>query len=424
MGKKLILKLMFIIFLLSFSKSADAIPAYARKYEVSCETCHIAFPRLNSFGEEFAGNNMRLDNWEETGTINTGDERLALPSSAPIAFRAQAFVQAREGEEVDPVTGPTGNESNFDFQAPYLIKLLAGAPLSEHLTFYFYAIYAEKGGNGEVVVEDAWFRHDDLFGTEIGMMLGQFQVSDLMFLRETRLNFQDFMVYRMAGITYDRGLLFDRDFGFFDLAVGAVNGNGVSANFDINSPGFSRPDNMFDNDSDKSVFGRIGTEVGGISAGFFGLTGDQKNATGTAGTETGTRDTDKLILGFDLSGDFNDKIYWYLQGLWNRWDGFLDENRDYDWFGGFAGVDYIYNDFWAFSLLYNFADANDFDGTSTVYEGIDINTITAGVSYYFMRNVKVVLEGNVDLIKKDSDTDFVGHESKESYILIGFDAAF
>ena len=85
---------------------------------------------------------------------------------------------------------------------------------------------------------------------------------------------------------------------------------------------------------------------------------------------------------------------------------------------------YVTNDFWAFSLLYNFADANDFDGTGTVYEGIDINTITAGVSYYFMRNMKVVLEGNLDLIEKDNDTDFVGHESKESYVLLGFDAAF
>lgn len=210
MTKKLTLTVIFITFVLSLSKSVDAIPAFARKYELSCETCHAAFPRLNSFGEQFAADNMRLDDWKEMGTIDTGDERLVLPDSAPIAIRTQAYVQARQGENIDPITGPTGNESNFDFQSPYLIKLLAGAPLSEHITFYFYAIFAEKGGNGETVVEDAWFRHDDLFDAGIGMTLGQFQISDLLFVRETRLNFQDFMVYRMAGITYDRGLLFDR----------------------------------------------------------------------------------------------------------------------------------------------------------------------------------------------------------------------
>ena len=31
---------------------AEAIPAFARKYSVSCMTCHVAFPQLNSFGRE------------------------------------------------------------------------------------------------------------------------------------------------------------------------------------------------------------------------------------------------------------------------------------------------------------------------------------------------------------------------------------
>ncbi len=420
--KKIIVLLLLAVFFSTVQ--AEAIPAFARKYSLSCETCHVAFPRLSLFGEQFVADNMRLDDWQEADTVNTGDDRLVLPASPPIAIRAMAYVQGREGEEIDPVTGLTGNDSDFDFQSPYLIKMLAGAPLSEHITFYFYAIFAEKGGNGETVVEDAWFSHDNLFGTDVGMMVGQFQLSDLMFVRETRLPFQDYMVYRMAGITYDRGMVFDRDFGLFDFAIGAVNGSGISQNFDVSSPGYRRPDNMFDNDSDKSIFGRVGTEVVGMSAGFFGLTGEQKNATGAAGATTGTRDTGKLILGVDLSGDINEEVYWYFQGLWNRWEGFLVQGQDYDWFGGFAGIDYIHSDFWAFSLLYNYANANDFDNTSTIYEGIDINTITATISYYFMRNVKIVAEGNFDLLRKDNDADFVGHESKEHYFILGFDAAF
>ena len=109
---------------------------------------------------------------------------------------------------MNPSSGPTGNKSSFDFQSPYLIKLLSSAPLSDNITYYFYGIFAEKGGNGEALIEDAWFRHDDAFGTGVAAQLGQFQLSDLMFPRETRMTFQDFMVYRMAGVTYDRGLLF------------------------------------------------------------------------------------------------------------------------------------------------------------------------------------------------------------------------
>ncbi|MGD2112090.1 MAG: hypothetical protein PVI50_01805, partial [Gammaproteobacteria bacterium] len=282
-------------------------------------------------------------------------------------------------------------------------------------------------GNGEAIVEDAWFRHDDVFGTGIGMQLGQFQLSDLMFPRETRLSFQDFMAYRMAGITYDRGVLFDRGLGPVDLALGLVNGNGIEQNFNINSPGYRRPDRMFDNNTSKTVFGRIGTDLGPVSAGLFGLTGKQQDiAPGSGGLVAGTREIDKRILGLDLSGVIAGNTYWFGQLLWNDWDEFLGPGRDYEWYGGFAGVDYIPNDRWAFSALYNYADANDLAGSDTVFEGIDINSLALTASYYFMRNVKGIGEVNIDFLSEDSPTGtfYTGHLSKEHYILIGFDAAF
>ncbi|HHH43655.1 MAG TPA: hypothetical protein ENK49_05905 [Gammaproteobacteria bacterium] len=402
----------------------EAMPVFARKYNMSCAACHAAYPRLNQFGEYFRDNNMRLPNWRDD-TVETGDDRLVLPSSAPFAIRAQAYAQARRGKSIDPVSGDT-EQASSDFQSPYLVKLLSSAPLSEHITYYFYGIFAEKGSNGETVIEDAWFRYDDLFGTGVGMMLGQFQISDLMFARETRMPFQDYMVYRMAGITYDRGLLFDRSLGAFDVGIGVVNGNGIEENFNINSPGYRRPDKMFDNNSDKSFFGRIGADAGPATIGLFGLLGEQANATGPAGLDSGNRDTDKRIVGVDISGDVQGKTYWYGQFLWNSWDGFLDRNRDYNWWGGFLGVDYVASDYWTFSGLYNYADADDLSNTDTVYEGIDINSLSLTASYFFMRNVKGIAEVNIDFLGKDSQkgTYYTGHLNKEDYILFGFDAAF
>jgi hypothetical protein len=147
-------------------------------------------------------------------------------------------------------------DSSLDFQAPYLLKLLSSAPLSDNISYYFYMIFAEKGANTEVIVEDAWFSYDDLFNSGVGLQLGQFQVSDLMFPREIRLTFQDFMAYRFAGITYDRGVLFGRGFGPLDMSLGLVNGNGIEQNFNVTSPGYRRPDHLFDNDTGKSIFGR------------------------------------------------------------------------------------------------------------------------------------------------------------------------
>jgi len=82
-------------------------------------------------------------------------------------------------------------------------------------------------------------------------------------------------------------------------------------------------------------------------------------------------------------------------------------------------------DRWAFSMLYNYADAGDFDDTGTIFEGLAINSLTFGASYYFMRNLKGVIEVNADLLGKDSGgPPFVGHQTREHYLLIGIDAAY
>ncbi|WP_091508649.1 hypothetical protein [Microbulbifer yueqingensis] len=410
-----------------------AIPEFARSYNLSCAACHSAYPRLNAFGEEFAANNYRLPTWREN-TVDTGDKLLALPDHVPFAVRGQAYAQARSGESVDPVTGERV-QANTDFQAPYLVKLLSSAPLSDNLTYYFYVIFAEKGENGEAIVEDAWVRYSDLFCTGTGLQLGQFQVSDLMFPRELRLTFQDYMVYRLAGITYERGMVLDRSFGPVDVALGLVNGNGITDNFNVNSPGYRRPDNLFDDNNSKSAFGRIGVGLDQVSMGLFLLSGERPRVTGPAGLLEEGSDSDVEILGVDLSGSIGDDIHWFVQYLWNSWDGFLQPEigntviwpgRQYDWHGGFLGVDYIPNDRWALSLLYNSADAGDLAGSDTIYEGIEIDTLSLAASYYFMRNAKGIAEVNFDFLGDHPRRGeyFTGHLDKEMYFLVGFDVAF
>src|SRR5579859_7797695 len=39
---------------------AYAVPAFARKYQTSCQTCHIVFPKLNAFGEAFRLRGYRM----------------------------------------------------------------------------------------------------------------------------------------------------------------------------------------------------------------------------------------------------------------------------------------------------------------------------------------------------------------------------
>ena len=388
---------------------AEAIPAFARQYQISCATCHAAFPRLNTFGEDFRANNYRLPGWEQDIATDTGDDRLALMKTVPLAIRAQSYAQVRQDNNVAS-TAPNG--AQFDLQSPYLIKLLSGAPLSEHMTYYFYGIMAEKGGNGGFLIEDAWVSHDDVFGSGVSMMAGQFQLSDLMFPRETRLTFQDFTAYRMAGITYDRGLFFTKAVGPLTVNLGLSNGNGTTASYAVDQTGYKRSDATFDNNSSKMVWGRVGLQDGTTKVGVFGLSGKQADSAGTGSSQ-------KTVVALDASGEVNDELYWFFQGLWNKWDNYLADGKNRVWYGGFAGVDWVANEEWTFSALYNYDNAGDFKGVTT-YDGINMNTATVAGSYYFMRNVKGVIEGSLDMQAKNG----IGHQAKEGYLLFGIDTAF
>ncbi len=41
--------------------SAQAIPAFARKYNVACSACHESWPKLNDFGQLFRDNGYRMN---------------------------------------------------------------------------------------------------------------------------------------------------------------------------------------------------------------------------------------------------------------------------------------------------------------------------------------------------------------------------
>jgi len=69
-----IVPLFFVALGFMLPQYASAMPVFARQYNVSCTTCHVAFPRLNSYGEQFMDNNMRMPNWRET-TADVGDEK-------------------------------------------------------------------------------------------------------------------------------------------------------------------------------------------------------------------------------------------------------------------------------------------------------------------------------------------------------------
>jgi hypothetical protein len=317
------------------AREAGAIPAFARRYGISCAQCHDPIPRLSAFGEMFAGNGFRMAAGEAPAeTLETGDNLLALGRSLPLAIRVDAHLQAY------------GDEFETDFQTPFGLKLLSSASLSPELSYYFYFFFAERGEVGGV--EDAFLMWNDVGGRPIDISYGQFQVSDPLFKRELRLMFDDYAPYRArmgdgpADLTYDRGFLVAADWLGFTLTGEVINGNGRGA----------ADAGRFDSDPNKNLFGHVTRDfVPGLRLGAMGYWGRQdpdpavggkRNEFWYAGAD-GTMDLgpvqlngqylhrrdaaptfDPLEAHSEMNGGFIEALLvpaesrWYAFALWNR----------------------------------------------------------------------------------------------------------
>ncbi|MDH3223042.1 MAG: hypothetical protein OEO23_04935 [Gemmatimonadota bacterium] len=258
----------------------DAIPAFARKYKVSCSLCHQPFPRLTPLGEMFAGNGFELGIGEPpVDTVETQDPNLRLQAALPLAVRVDAYMSSLFNDD-----GAEG----FDLQTPWGVKLLSGGQVSDLISYYMYFYMSERG---EVAgLEDAYIQFTDIGGTGFNLMVGQFQVSDPLFKRELRLEVEDYHVYRArvgevrSDLAYERGLM-----GVYspvaegDLIVQVVNGQGI---------GEATGDRLYDPDNRKNVAVRYSQGFGRLRAGAFVYFG---------GESSGDLDSNSLTWGPDLS---------------------------------------------------------------------------------------------------------------------------
>jgi len=248
------------------AQSARAIPAFARRHRVSCTLCHNPIPALTAFGEQFGTNGFRFAAGEPPrDTVNTGDPLLLLGRDLPLAVRIDAYAQAYAN----------GNAAT-DLQLPYNMKVLSGGPIAGGISYYFYFFLFERGEVGGI--EDAFVYLNDVAGLPVDLAVGQFQVSDPLFKRELRLEYQDYAIYRArignqpADFTYDRGIVLSADVAGFTLTAQVVNGNGREP------AGANR---RLDDDPNKNFMAHLTRDVvPGLRLGALGYYGTQQ---GTAG---------------------------------------------------------------------------------------------------------------------------------------------
>ena len=248
MRKTILVFVSILMLLQAAAVRLEAIPAFARKYQMTCKTCHSPFPKLKDYGEEFAGNGFVIkDKDAPRYYVDTGDDFLSLLRDLPIALRLEGFV-----------TYNNANSQQLDFTSPYLLKFLSGGAITKNIAYYFYFFFSERG---EVAgIEDAFIMFNDLFGSDLDFYIGQFQVSDPLFKRELRLSFEDYQIYKaapgdsQANLTYDRGIMFT--YGLpsnTDITVEILNGTGI---------GEANPLRNFDSDKYKNLAFRVSQDMG------------------------------------------------------------------------------------------------------------------------------------------------------------------
>jgi hypothetical protein len=366
-------------------QEAAAIPAFARKYDMSCTTCHAVFPKLKPYGNEFAGNGFQLPDKEPPRFYReTGDDLLLLMRELPFAFRFEGYTQWQ------PQTA-----GGSDFAWPYLLKLISGGQIARDVSYYFYFFFGERG---EVAgLEDAFVMFNNIFKTDMDVYLGQFQVSDPLFKRELRLTLEDYQIYRVkpgkssVNLTYDRGLMLT--YGFpsgTDIVVEVLNGNGIGAADD---------ERNFDRDKYKNLALRVSQDFGEhVRIGGFGYYG--KEDKGTVNT--------MWMAGPDITLS-SDQLELNLQYVERRDDDphFESATTKVATRGAFGELTYVPDgdkSRWHGVALVNWEESDLSD--------LNYKTATGHVSYLMARNLRLIGEYTYDF------------EQKANKFTVGFVSAF
>lgn len=391
---------------ISFSTGEVEIPAFARKYRVSCNLCHMPFPKLTDFGNTFAVNGFQFSTEEQPrDTIDTGDPLLQLVQDIPFAVRFDGYAQG--------ISDPTGDKVSNDLGFPWGVKLLTGGVLAKNVSWYMYFFLSERG---EVAgLEDAYLQFTDMWGSGIALIVGQFQISDPLFKRELRLEFEDYMLYRVrvgdarADLTYDRGLM-----GLWSpwanggWAGGIVNGQGLTEARDVR---------QYDHDSGKNLFLNYSHTFGALRVGAFGFFGDEKadgvrNRTWTFGPDA------SFALGdlWEVNGQYlyrsDDDPFFGFEGAPTDTEVHSALGEVLWWPSGRAGR-------WTLSALYNWVHSDQAIVTLRVGEGTEENPFIStysfgalGANWLFWRNLRLTGELGWDF------------EQEYARLALGFVAAF
>ena len=174
---------------------ADAIPAFARKYQFSCYDLPRAVPAAQAL-------RRRVRRRAASGSRTRARSRRAPPttpaircSSCTATCRSRSASTASRRTRRTPTPRPTSSGRGS-------VKLLSGGPITDRISYYFYFIFEKGESTGSRTPTCSSTTSSACRST---WSVGQFQVCDPLFKRELRLERDDYEIFKTrVGIAADR----------------------------------------------------------------------------------------------------------------------------------------------------------------------------------------------------------------------------
>jgi hypothetical protein len=210
----------FLCLILGSSSQVSAIPAFSRKYQTSCTTCHSNFPELNDFGEAFKKNGFKFPKDDEsfvkeppvllgakaqrevfTNAVFPGE----IPGSVPIGLRYSGFASYNNRQPL-----ALGFQPRTDLFNPNTFTIIGAGSFGPTISFWVDNDISSAGTNAAAGLGDGYLKVNDLSHwlhlpkDTINVRFGQFEL-DLPFTQARSINPTAYDVYGQASIAGAQG---------------------------------------------------------------------------------------------------------------------------------------------------------------------------------------------------------------------------
>jgi len=317
---------LFVLIAVFSVKDSFGIPAFSRKYQTSCVTCHYAYPMLNAFGKAFMNNGFR---WPGGDSNYVKEEPVSLGAPG----NKRAFPDAVWPSDI-PGTSPVSiyltelinykamsDTAKWDFNIPNYLNIMYGGTLGNSFSFFGETEFVRE--YNAINFDFSAFIQWDLY-PELHIKAGEVRADPT--FRDLRLTVSD---YNIEDLTSRNGWnLSNTQFGLevsgavngignrggLTYRMGVVNGQGITqANTPKGTCGHvACHSNHNTGKPTKDICGKVTYKFGGLS-----VTGETKGVKSREeksykdnsltlggyfykGTESGTANENLTVLGGDI----------------------------------------------------------------------------------------------------------------------------